>query len=69
MMASAHNYLMNMRPDRSYVIPDKAAELFLASQGYARYIDKAKPFMTVTPKGIAYAQKEKAWIKHGRARA
>jgi hypothetical protein len=51
---AAQRYLLNMRPGRAYVLPDREAGEYLVSNGYAAYMPKAKPFVTVTRKGIQH---------------
>jgi hypothetical protein len=66
MMSSAQRYLLNMKQGRAYVLPDRDAGEYLVANGYAAYMPKAKPFVTVTRKGIAYAGRERTWIERGR---
>jgi hypothetical protein len=66
MNSTAQRYLLNMRPDRSYVIPDKDAELYLTDRGFCEYQKPGLRFILLTPKGAAYAERERRWMKNGR---
>ncbi|KAA0684570.1 hypothetical protein DTW90_36130 [Neorhizobium sp. P12A] len=49
-------------------IADQAAEDYLIKNGFARYT--RRPLMLLTPKGQAYAKREKAWLSQSaRARS
>jgi len=60
MPEAVHRWLINARSDRSYVIASKEVEAFLIEHGYCRYMEKARPFMTLTHKGRAYARRAKS---------
>jgi hypothetical protein len=66
---ASQRYLLNMKPARAYVLPDREAGEYLVANGYAAYVPKAKPFMTMTAKGVAYANRERMWIERGRTGA
>jgi hypothetical protein len=51
MMSSAQRYLLNMRANASYVIPDRAAELYLTGNGFCEYQKPGMRFILLTTDG------------------
>jgi hypothetical protein len=66
MNSAAQRYLLNMRANGSYVIPDRDAERYLTGNGFCEYQKPGLRFILLTPKGAAYAEREKRWLKTGR---